>query len=89
MDNCGYDDCFTCPYPDCIVDKRASKKPTEESIERRRIKSIEKSKRYYQSHKEECKEKSNIYRKNHLDQYAQYHRIDYKLKKEKRFIENS
>lgn len=50
---CTYDDCFTCPYPDCVLESKDAilkdSATREEKIEKRR----EYNRRYYQEHKKE------------------------------------
>ncbi len=76
MQNCGHDDCFTCPYKDCIIketdirldeiDNYEIKIPRKcgrkplDPEERRRRRN-EYSKRYYEQHKEACKKRMREY----------------------------
>lgn len=58
--SCLHDDCFTCPYPDCISKTEPKKRkcgrkkfPPEERMKRRRLR----NKVYYEKHREERHEK--------------------------------
>lgn len=49
---CGHDDCFTCPYPDCVstaLPKAVKKTPVDVKHRQR----LEYYKTYYQVHKEQ------------------------------------
>lgn len=56
MDKCKHDDCFTCPYADCISDrkaepkKRGRKKLDPEELRQRRN---ARARHYHETHKEE------------------------------------
>lgn len=45
---CEHSDCFTCPYPDCIVDMKPSERPAP-----KRTPLQETRHRYYLAHREE------------------------------------
>ena len=69
MNKCGHDDCFTCPFPDCIIDdacekggKREKKEPVKHTWKcgRKPLDPSEKaerkriaSRKHYYAHKEE------------------------------------
>ena len=73
MSKCNHDNCFTCPYPDCIVDgeikknrvKRRRKLPAEEAKRRR----AENNKRYYEKNRAK---------------YSELHRQNYQRRKAKK-----
>ena len=56
---CTHNDCFTCPYPDCILDERDAVVDLAKLEERRR-KRKEYDKQYYQLHKAKMAEKRKI-----------------------------
>lgn len=49
---CRHDDCFTCPYPDCVIGARDAVVDPEK-LKERREKRREYDRRYYQEHKKE------------------------------------
>lgn len=49
--SCYHDDCFTCPYPDCVSAKGPYKSKTI-PIDVKRQHKVEYDKRYYQAHRE-------------------------------------
>lgn len=53
MIGCLHDDCFTCPYPDCISAKGPSRhSPKEGPVDAKRKRKSEYDKLYYQVHRE-------------------------------------
>lgn len=51
--SCLHDDCFTCPYPDCVSAKGPYKsKAIPVDLERQRKSKSEYDKKYYQAHRE-------------------------------------
>lgn len=73
MIKCKHDDCFTCPYPDCIAEKAARE---EKSRNRRKLTPDEIKRR-----KREINKK--YYSKNR-DRISELHRDYYKKKKKSR-----
>ena len=66
---CSHNDCFTCPYPDCIADGKdlvegRKKLSPQELVERRKAT----QKRWYEKHKKERKE---YYHKRYLKKKAE------------------
>lgn len=64
MSGCEHDDCFTCPYPDCISDKEPQKrkagrkkKDPEERKRRQRIA----HKKYCEANREKIKQYNHDY----------------------------
>lgn len=53
---CNYDDCFTCPYPDCILDMRKPRQSEEEKMQAK-LKRSEYQRKYYAENKEEIQAK--------------------------------
>lgn len=89
------DDCFNCPYPDCIADSRTIRK--NESIKKsyndpaltpEKQKQIDAHKRYYQEHKEEIKEYIREYQKKYYPEYYEKIRngLENGIKKELKII---
>lgn len=73
MSKCDHDNCFTCPYPDCIVDGKIKKnrvkmrrKLTAEEAKRHRA---ENNKRYYEKNR---------------DKFSELHRQNYQRRKAKK-----
>lgn len=62
---CKHNDCFTCPYPDCIIGERNIKVVDEERRKIQRVKNAERCREYYREHREEilAKKKENRRRK--------------------------
>jgi len=55
--SCNHDDCFTCPYPDCVHDAKARRpKLTPEERKERRKAYL---RRYYMEHKENLAEEAH------------------------------
>ncbi len=50
--SCLHDDCFTCPYVDCVSEKGPRKKKSIPVAAKRQHK-VEYDKKYYQAHKEQ------------------------------------
>ena len=60
---CKHGDCFTCPYPDCVVGMgarkaKAKRQPTPEEIEKRKEHRREWERNYYRLHPERRKERA-------------------------------
>lgn len=60
---CTHGDCFTCPYPDCIVgngkrQQKAKKELTPEEIEKRKEHRREWERNYYRLHPERRKQRA-------------------------------
>lgn len=55
---CGHDDCFTCPFADCIVDgsKIITKHRSDTPKDRRKY-----DREYYNKHKEEIRKRQHEY----------------------------
>jgi len=52
---CNHNDCFTCPYPDCIADAPAVSERARLTEEERILHRRANQKRWYDNHKEERK----------------------------------
>lgn len=72
MSKCDHDNCFTCPYPDCI----ASRKPGNAKVKRHRKLTEEEARR----HRAEINRR--YYLKNR-DKISELHRKNYKDRKNK------
>lgn len=63
---CKHDDCFTCPYPDCIadgVDPHYNEHANEsDAVQRKKERQRADAKKYYYAHRDEILEKSRKYR---------------------------
>ena len=60
---CKHEDCFTCPYPDCIIGMgarkaKAKRQPTPEEIEKRKEHRREWERNYYRLHPERRKQRA-------------------------------
>lgn len=70
---CLHNDCFTCPYPECISDKDPGekKKPGRKKMnpEEKRKRKNAYAREYYQNHKEYYKEYMIDYYKEHKQEY--------------------
>lgn len=56
-DGCGLD-CFSCPYPDCVKDRRAAGRPRmeetpEAEADRKHMQSLSRGRIYYERHRDE------------------------------------
>jgi hypothetical protein len=72
MNVCNHNDCFTCPYPDCICDavsKNTTKKRQKLSPEEAKIRKARANKKYYDKN---------------AARISQLHRENYKARKERR-----
>lgn len=72
MNKCNHDDCFTCPYPDCIGERKAApnkrgRKPI--SAEEKAKRKSAYAKQYYQEHKEQISKQRAAYYQTHKEQY--------------------
>ena len=70
---CEHDDCFTCPYDDCIKGQgsivKTKKKPYAQWSEEAKQRARENMKRYYYSHLGERKAYSKKYYQEHKEEY--------------------
>ena len=64
MSGCGHDNCFTCPYADCISDKEPQKRKAgrkkKDPEERKRRQNIA-HKKYYEANRERIKKYNHDY----------------------------
>ena len=87
MTECGYDDCFTCPYPDCILteDDYVKADPVSQKLKNEVNLQKETNPRaaYYLKNKDEClKRNRESYQKNRVEMldYARQYQLDNKEK---------
>lgn len=69
---CEHDDCYTCPYPDCISKKEPEKKkPGRKRIDPalKRQHKLEYQRRYNKEHKEKINEFMKKYYQEHEEEY--------------------
>ena len=90
---CGHDDCFSCPYPDCILDgvnvadKKPKRKPSSRSgyyrkwYEAHRTERQEYSKQYYRDNIKEGRKKRKQYYKDHQEKMQYQSRENYYKRK--------
>lgn len=78
MKRCNHDDCFTCPYPDCVKDQPKAEKDRKDY-----------QKKYYEEHKAEILEKyEKLYKekkREYARQYYAQHREELKEKANQRY----
>lgn len=84
---CEHDDCYTCPYADCIVTdekemhrqkKKRGRKPMDPEEKRKKKRAY--CKEYYKKHKEHFKDYMNNYYREHK---AEYRAREQKYKEQK------
>lgn len=70
---CEHNDCFTCPYPECIgkKDPGEKKKPGRKKMNPEEVKKhrLAYQRKYYQEHKEKYKEYMINYYNEHKEEY--------------------
>lgn len=70
---CEHNDCFTCPYPECIGEKAPGKKkkPGRKKMDPEEVKKhrLAYQRKYYQEHKEKYKEYMISYYYEHKEEY--------------------
>ena len=73
---CTHEDCFSCPYPDCVVNdekerkappKKRGRKPMDPEEKRKKRSAY--GKKYYAEHKEHLKDYMNNYYREHKAEY--------------------
>ena len=73
---CEHDDCYTCPYADCIASqesevnkqkKKRGRKPMDPELKRKKRSAY--GKKYYAEHKEHLKDYMNNYYREHKAEY--------------------
>lgn len=82
---CLHDDCFSCPYPDCISkDEPKKKKPGRKKLPPEVVHQhrIEYQRRYNEEHREEIYAKMKAYYQEHKEEYRARERRNRQRKKE-------
>ena len=86
MQACRHDNCFTCPYPDCINAAAATLAERKEGTALDRELAVsdkyQRQRAYYATHKEEFKAYSKAYRETHGDKIKAYRRAYYATHKD-------
>lgn len=84
VNECGWSDCFTCPYDDCRVD--LTYEPECATIDKKLSKAeLQKQKRleYFRKYNEAHKEQHKQYRQANREKYVEYSRNYYQKNKER------
>ena len=90
---CTHEDCFSCPYPDCVVNdekerkappKKRGRKPMDPEEKRKKRSAY--GKKYYAEHKDHLKDYMNNYYREHK---AEYRARELKYKEQMAFIKRA
>ena len=83
---CGHDDCFSCPYPDCINAAAATLAERKEGTALDRELAVsdkyQRQRAYYAAHKDEIAARQRAYREAHKDEIAAQKRAYYAAHKD-------